>query len=149
MKLADGADDALVPIALVAVTVQVYVLPVVMAVTAIAAVVVELADRVVPPLLDVHVAVYRVIVLPPVAGMLCVTVAVVPECVTVGAFGAVGTVTTMNATDAADAGPAPMPLVATAVQVYVLPFVSVLTVTGDVLECDCVVPPLLDVHVTV
>ena len=68
----------------------------------------------------------------------------------VGALGATGTVAATNELDAPDAVLVPIALVATTVQVYVLPFVSEPTVTGELApDAVWVVPPLLDVHVAV
>jgi hypothetical protein len=60
-----------------------------------------------------------------------------------------GTVAATKLDEAAEAALLPNALVTSAVQVYVLPFVSELTVTGEVaLDADWVAPPSLDVHVT-
>jgi hypothetical protein len=69
---------------------------------------------------------------------------------TVVRVGASGTVAAMNELDATESVLSPKPFVATAVQLYVLELVRELTVIGE-LEAlfDCVVPPSLDVHVTV
>src|SRR5947199_409418 len=56
----------------------------------------------------------------------------------------------MKALEAADAGLLPMALVATTAHVYVLAFVNVVTVTGEVApDADWVAPPSLDVAVAV
>ena len=68
-------------------------------------------------------------------------------CVTVDAAGVPGTVAGTVASEATDALLSPTLFVAMTVQVYVLPFVRLLTVIGEptpVLFPD--VPPLLDVH---
>src|SRR5437870_4106702 len=67
--------------------------------------------------------------------------------VAVGCAGASGAAAGTTAADGADALLVPTALVAVTVQVYVLPFVRLLTVIGEptpVLFPD--VPPLLDVH---
>ena len=54
-----------------------------------------------------------------------------------------------NAADGPDAGPVPIPLVAVAVQVYVLPFVTVPAMTGLVAPNPVpVAPPFEEVQVT-
>ena len=90
-------------------------------------------------------------VLPPVlVGAVNVTVADPDTCVTVEIVGAPGTVAATKAADGAEATLVPTPLVAVTVQVYVLAFVSELTVIGELAsDADSVAPPLLDVHVTV
>ena len=90
-------------------------------------------------------------VLPPVlAGAVNVTVADPETCEMVEIVGAPGTVAATKAVEGAEAALVPTPLVAVTVQVYVLAFVSELTVTGELAsDAASVVPPLLDVHVTV
>ena len=60
-----------------------------------------------------------------------VTIAVLLPCVTPVSVGASGRSPATNDDDATDAALSPNPLVATTVQVYVLPLVSELTVIGD------------------
>jgi hypothetical protein len=106
-------------------------LPVVSDATVIGEVVPD-ADCVVPPLLDVHVAVKLVIAVPPV---LFAVKATIPERfpnVTPVTLGAAGAEAATNELEAVDAALSPVPLVATTVHVYVLLFVSELTAIGDV-----------------
>ena len=108
------------------------------------------SDCVVPPSLDTHVAAKPVIVLPPLPFDVNATTAELlppPTPVTLGADGADAAT---NELEPVDAALLPVVLVATTVQVYVLPFVSEPTVIGDVApDADCVVPPSLDAHVAV
>ena len=134
---------------MVAVTRQLYNLPVVRPVTVIGERA-ELTDPVAPPLLDVHVAVYDVIALPPVAPALNVTTAEPGVCVTVVIDGALGAAATTNNAEAAEAGLWPKLLVASTVHEYVLPLDSDATVIGeDAPVAVWPAPPLLDVHVAV
>jgi hypothetical protein len=108
------------------------------------------ADWVVPPLLDVHVAVKPVIVLPPVVPAVKATTPVRLPGVTLVIVGAPGAAAATNDAEAADATLLPIALVASAVQVYVFELVSEPTVIGDVApDADWVVPPSLDVQVSV
>ena len=112
---------------------------------------------VIPPLLDVQVAVWLMIALPLLAPIVNVTVnepvgvVVEPDLATtfVGAAGE----PTITAGDAADAALKPIPLVALTVHVYVLAVVTAATVIGAAVAPVCVpvlsAPPLLDVHVAV
>jgi hypothetical protein len=104
-------------------------------------------ERVTPPLVDVHVAVYEVIELPLSPGALNATTRVPLPRVTEGAAGTSGTAAGITAAEAGDVPPVPTSLVAVAVHVYVRPLVSPPTVTGDV-AADPVpgAPPLLEVH---
>jgi len=105
------------------------------------------AERVTPPLVDVHVAVYDVIALPLSPGAPNATTSVPFPRVTKGAAGTSGTAAGIAAADAGDVPPVPTSLVAVAVHVYVRPLVSPPTVTGDVAaEPLPGAPPLLDVH---
>jgi hypothetical protein len=64
--------------------------------------------------------------------------------------GASGTVAATNEIDASDAPLSPMALLATTVHVYVLEFVSELTVIGELVSVFIrVAPPSLDAQVTV
>ena len=70
--------------------------------------------------------------------------------VNIAAAGALGTVAGTADTDAADAGLLPAALVASTVQVYVLPFVSEATTIGDDTPVfDPAAPPSLDVQLAV
>ena len=113
-------DGGPVPTAFVAVTRQLYSLPVVSPVTVIGDLV-DVAVAVAPPLLDVHVTVYEVIALPPVAPAVNVTTAEPGVWVRVEIDGALGLAATTNSAEATDAGLLPNPLVASTVHVYVLP----------------------------
>src|SRR5207248_2176149 len=78
------------------------------------------------------------------------TIAEFEPCVTPVTVGALGVVAATNELVALDAALSPIVLVATAVQVYVLPFVSVVTLSGDDAPVvERVVPPSLETHVTV
>jgi hypothetical protein len=146
---ADATDAELSPIALVAMTVHVYVLVLVRELTVIGEVA-PLADWVAPPLLDVQVAVKPVIALPPLPFALNATVAEVLPLVTPVIAGAGGLDAATNDDEADDAVLSPIALVATAAHVYVLPLLSEPTVIGEVApDADCVVPPSLDAHVAV
>ena len=99
----------------------------------------------VPPLLDVQIAVYSVIVEPPLlAGAVNATVALPEACVTVPIVGAPGTVAATNDADAAEAGLVPNVFVAVIVQVYVLALVSAETVIGEVVPVPVFVTPKFD-----
>ena len=103
----------------------------------------------VPPSLEVHATVKPVIVslwsLPGVKA----TVTEFWPWVTVSMVGASGTVAATKLSEALDAALLPTPLVATAVQVYVLPFESEPTVIGEAPDPCSVWPPSLDTHVAV
>jgi hypothetical protein len=75
------------------------------------------AVRVVPPSLEVHVAVNPVIALPPLPLALKATIAALLPRVRLTNVGACGTVPATKGLDAADATLSPSPLVATMVQV--------------------------------
>jgi hypothetical protein len=113
---ADAADGALVPIALVAVTVQVYVLPLVKLLTVIGdAVPVLLPD--VPPLLDVHEAEYERIGLPLSApGVNATEIEALPR-VTLVMVGGSGTAAGMTGSEGREALLVPTALVAVTVHV--------------------------------
>ncbi|HTK15444.1 MAG TPA: hypothetical protein VL769_03550 [Acidimicrobiia bacterium] len=101
----------------------------------------------VPPSLDVQFAAYDVIALPLSAGAVNVTTICWFPRVTDGCAGASGTVAGTTVSDAAEAGLVPTALVAVTVQVYVLPFVRLVTSIGEPLPLSLPdVPPLLDVH---
>ena len=109
-----------------------------------------LFDWVVPPLLEVHVAVKPVMALPPVAPAVKATDALLLPGVTDVIVGAPGSTAATNELDEAEADPAPTALMDTTEHVYVLPFERPLTVTGELAPLlDRVVPPSLEVHVTV
>ena len=144
------ADDAgLTPSALVAMTVQVYVLAFVSVPTVTGEVAPD-ADRVVPPSLDVHVAVKEVTAAPPSLPAVKATMPALLPSVTPVMVGADGFVAATNDADAVDAALSPDALVATTEQVYVFALVNVVTVSGEVApDADRVVPPSLDVQVAV
>ena len=86
----------------------------------------------------------------PFAVALTATIAEFWPRVTLLTVAAVGVAAATNELVAADAALSPNALVATTLQVYVLPLVSELTTIGDEAPVfDCVVPPSLDVHVIV
>ena len=116
ITLAEAADGALVPITLVAVTVQVYVLPLVRPLTVICdAVPVLLPD--VPKLLDVHDAEYERIALPLSApGVKATEIDALPR-VTLVMVGGSGTAAGTTGSDGVDALLVPMAFVAVTVQV--------------------------------
>ena len=88
--------------------------------------------------------------LPPVPLAVTATMPELLPRVTPVIVGASGTVAATNDADGVEAAPSPIALVASTVQVYVLAFVSELTVTGEVAPLfDSVVPPSDDVQVTV
>jgi hypothetical protein len=104
-------DRGLVPTAFVALTRQLYTLPAVSEATVIGDRL-DVAERVAPPLLEVHVTVNNVIGLPPVAPAVNVTTAEPGVWLTLEIDGALGAVATTNDAEAADAGLLPKPLVA-------------------------------------
>ena len=109
-------ESALVPTAFVAVTRHVYTLPAVSRATVMG----ErepVAERVVPPLLDVHVTLKNVIALPPVAPAVNVTTAEPGVWLTPVIVGALGAVAATNDVDALDATLLPKLLVANTVHV--------------------------------
>jgi hypothetical protein len=108
------------------------------------------AERVVPPSLEGHVTVKPLMAWPPVPFAVNATLTVPLPRVAAPIVGAAGTVPATNELVAADATLVPSVLVAVAVHVYVFAFVSVATVTGeDAPDPVLVVPPSLEVHVTV
>jgi hypothetical protein len=113
----DAGDGSLVPIALVAATVHVYVLPLVSELTVIGdAAPVLLPD--VPPLLDVHDAEYDRTANPPSSeGALKVTTICALPRVTEGWAGALGAAPGTTGRDGSDAPLVPTALVAVTVQV--------------------------------
>jgi hypothetical protein len=126
VTLFDAAEGGLVPAALVAVTVKVYAVPLVSPAT------VHGDDAHVPvcPLEDV--AVYDVIVEPPLlAGAVNATVACALPAIAVPIVGAPGTVIGVTLFDAADGAPVPTPFVAVTVNVYAVPLVSPATVIDE------------------
>jgi hypothetical protein len=112
----EAADAALFPITFVAITVQVYVLPVVSDATVIGDEAPE-TDWVTPPSLDVHVAVKPVMALPPVAFAVNATIPELVPRVTPVMLGAEGVVAATNDAEAAEEAPSPIALVARTVQV--------------------------------
>lgn len=139
------ADDAAeVPAALVAVTVNVYEVPLVRPVTvaAVAPVVVAVC----PP--GAAVTVYPVMVEPPLlAGAVHVTAAWVFLGVAVTAVGAPGTVFGVTAELAADAAEVPAALVAVTLNVYAVPLVRPVTVAVVAPVVVAVRPPGVEVTV--
>jgi hypothetical protein len=115
-KEVDAVDEALFPVALVAMTVQVYVLPLVSEATVMGEVALD-ADWVAPPSLDAHVAVKPVMALPPLPFAVNATSAELVPRVTPLTDGATGTVPASTELEAADAALLPMAFVAMTVQV--------------------------------
>jgi hypothetical protein len=137
------ADDAVdVPLALVAVTVNVYDVPVVRPDTVIGLAPVPVSEP------GDEVAVYADTALPPVAPAVYVTVAEVPvpPSAAVPIVGACGTVVAVMLLDATDAELVPIALVAVTVKVYEVDDCKPVTVKGDDAP-DAVNPPGLDVTV--
>ena len=112
----EALEAALSPVALVATTVQVYVLPLVSEPTVMGEVALD-ADRVVPPSLDAHVVVKPVMALPPLPFAVNATTAEFVPAVTPVREGAIGTVPARIELEAADAELSPIAFVATTVQV--------------------------------
>jgi len=141
---ADAGEGGPAPFAFVAVTVHEYNFPFVNLLTTIGEFAPE-ADPAAPPLEDVQFALYPVIALPPSAGAANDTLAcALPDAAT-GCAGAPGTVLGVTATDAADAGPSPFRFVAATVHVYDLPFVRVVTRSGEPLpDAEPDAPPFDD-----
>ena len=107
------------------------------------------ADCVAPPSLEVQVAAKFVIALPPVPFGAMVTIAELSPRATPVIPGAAGVVPARNALDATEAALSPMEFVATTAHVYVRPFDNDVTLSGEVVPVfERVVPPVLDVHVT-
>ena len=106
------------------------------------------ADWVVPPSLDVQVAVKLVMTLPPSPFAVKATIAELLPRVTPVRVGASGAVPATNDDDAADAVLSAIELLAITVQVYVLPFDSVAIVIGELSpRLARLRPPLLERHV--
>jgi len=144
VTLFEAADAGPVPIAFVALTVNIYAVPFESPDIVIG---LDAAEPVKPPGVDV--AVYEVIALPPFdAGAEKFTVAEASPAVAVTPVGAPGGVTVEGVTlfEAADAGPVPIALVAFTLNVYAVPFVSPDTVIG-LDAAEPVNPPGLDVVV--
>ena len=151
---AEGADAAPKPLRFLAATVQVYVFPELRSPTRIDEWL-RVFERVWPPLLDVHVALYKKIDAPPLlAGGVNATVTLWSPAVTDVIVGAPGTVMTggdrvTTGADSADGGPNPLRLPASTLHVYVLPAVRLRTLVGDACSVvDRLAPPSLDVHAT-
>ena len=108
-----------------------------------------LPAAVVPPSDEVHVTVLLVMALPPLLpGEKATVTAFAPKVMPV-TVGAPGTETATKLDDAAEAGLVPIGLVAVIEHVYVAPLVSDPTVIGEDPPVPVwVVPPVLDVHVT-
>lgn len=122
-----GAEETLVPIALVAVTVKVYVTLLVNPVT-VSGDAPPVAVK--PPGLDV--TVYEVIAEPPLnTGGVKVIVASPSPLVAVPIVGASGTVAGVTELLALEAEPVPTALVAVTVNVYAVPFDKPVTVNGE------------------
>jgi hypothetical protein len=132
VTLFDAALAALVPIALVAVTVNVYEVPVVNPDTVMVPEPAVARVPVTPPGDDV--AVYNVIVEPPsLAGAVYVTVAAVGEVtVAVPIVGAPGTLAVVMLFEATLDAPIPAPFVACTENVYEVPPAKPVTLIGDV-----------------
>ena len=146
----ERVDQAPVPMTFVARTRQVYVLPFVRPVTVIG-LVAPLTDPATPPSEDVQFAVYEPMVAPPAeSGARNATRADWFPRSAEAPRGAPGTVANTKPPEAAETGPAPMAFTARAVQVYVLPAVSAVTVIGLAAPFAEPVAPLSeDVQVTV
>jgi hypothetical protein len=107
-------------------------------------------DFAAPPSLEEHDAVYPVMGEPPFAGGENFTVMRASPGVTVGFAGADGGFVSVVAADSGDAGPSPFALVANTVHVYVLPFVSPVTMMGDAAPDNVPgMPPLVEMHCAV
>jgi hypothetical protein len=90
-----------------------------------------------------------VIALPPVPFAATVTIAEFSPRVTAEMVGAGGFVPATNELHATDAALSPIEFVATTVHVYVRPFDNDVTVSGELTPVfECVVPPVLEVQVT-
>lgn len=128
---ADDGDDGPAPFPFVALTLHVYVLPLVNPATAIgdeAPVTLALAT---PPFDDTHFAVYPVITEPPSDGGTNDTTICPEPATTVGAAGAAGSEPSTTESDGTEAGPSPLTFDANTVHVYVLPVVKPDTAIGD------------------
>jgi hypothetical protein len=126
VTLLEAADAGPAPTPLVAVTVNVYAVPLARPRTVHG----DVAHVTVCPPDDV--AVYDVMVEPPLlAGGVKVTVACALPAVAVPIVGAPGTVAGVTLLEAEEAGPVPTAFVAVTVNVYAVPLVSPVTVQGD------------------
>jgi hypothetical protein len=135
VTLLEAADAGPAPTPLVAVTVNVYAVPLARTRTVHG----DVAHVPVCPPEDV--AVYDVIAEPPsLAGGVKVTVACALPAVAVPMVGAPGTVAGVTLLDADDAGPVPTAFDANTVNVYAVPFARPVTVHGDVAQVP-VCPP--------
>ena len=113
----DGEDAGPSPVALVAVTVQVYVLPLVRPVTVMGELV-PVIEPVVPPLVEVQTAVVAVMALPPLlVGAVYETAMAVLAPMALTRVGEPGTLAGTTADEGAEAEPVPITLVAVKVQV--------------------------------
>ena len=112
----EAGDAGPVPTSLVAVTVHVYVLPLVRPPTLIGEVAPVLPPAA-PPSLDVHDAAYDVIGLPPSLGAVNDTDTSWLPRATLGCAGADGSVAGTTGSEASDGGPVPTALVAVTVHV--------------------------------
>lgn len=140
VTLFDAADVALLPITLVAITVHVTAVPLVNPLTV-------MGDA--PPLLLLppQVAVYPLMTAPPLEGDAVNAMVTCPlPAVAMPMVGAPGTVAGVTLLDVPDAAPVPTALVAVTLNVYAVPLLSPLTVSGDI-EPEPVRPPGLAVAV--
>jgi hypothetical protein len=138
----DAVDDALVPIAFVAVTVNVYAVPLTRPVTVIGE---PLLEAVNPPVFEV--AVYVVIADPPLlAGAVNETVAEPLPATAVTLVGAPGVVAGVTEFEVLDGVLVPFALVAVTVKVYAVPLTRPVIVIGDDPPV-AVNPPVLEVTV--
>jgi hypothetical protein len=146
---ADAADGAPSPFAFVAVTVHVYVLPFVSAVTT-SGDAAPVAEPEVPLFVESQSAVYPVMALPPSGGAVKLTAIWALAAATAGCAGADGTVLGITAADAGEAAPAPFAFVAVTVHVYDFPFASAPTTIGEPApDADPAVPPFDDTQFAV
>jgi hypothetical protein len=151
---AEGAEAAPRPLRFRAATVHAYVLPELRSLTLIGDAC-RVFDRVRPPLLEVHTALYSKIDDPPLlAGGENTTVTLWCPAVADVIVGAPGTVITggesvTTGAELADGGPKPTRLRAITLQVYVFEPVSPLTRVGDACSVlERLTPPSLDTQVT-
>jgi hypothetical protein len=136
------ADEGLLPVLLVATTVNVYALLFVKPVTQIGP---FAPVPVNPPGLEV--TVYNVMIAPPLLrGAVNETIAAPSDDVAFTTVGALGALAGVTAADAADAAPVPAALFAVTVNVYGNPFVKSVTTSGEVAPL-AVSPPGLEVAV--
>jgi hypothetical protein len=127
VTLLEGADDSPVPDALVAVTVNVYDVPLLRPLTVQG----DPGQGRLPP--D-QITVYPVMALPLGFGAAHLTIAVALPAVAVTAAGAPGGPIGVTLLEGADDGPAPDALVAVTVNVYDVPLLSPLTMQGDPMQ---------------